>query len=150
MGNKGEDEEQEQEEMTHTWSKSPAPNEDAPWDCCDTNGSEKSRCTGRKRLRGNYFRKVRDVIERVLEKKNTAEAMAADAYLEIVPDASDMFTDKEEKSEPSCPSRQRHNNNHFSWKDERTHFEKSSSRVGPDFQVDVLPAAGSHTSRRDL
>ncbi|KAL7545608.1 hypothetical protein ACHAWF_008952 [Thalassiosira exigua] len=35
---------------------------------------------------------------------------------------------------------------HNAWKDERTHFEKSSSRVGPDFQVSMLPVAGSHSS----
>ncbi|KAL7535320.1 hypothetical protein ACHAXR_010414, partial [Thalassiosira sp. AJA248-18] len=143
--------------------ESPAPREEGPWDCAScghTNESTKSRCTGAagegrcmawrggKRCPKPYFNKVRDVIERVLEKKNEVEAKAAHAYLELVPDASGMFTDqKGRKTEPSPPRNTRKNDNHFSWKDvERTHYEKTSSRVGTEFQVSVLPAAGSHTS----
>ena len=160
MGNRGED----QGDPPQTSSKvNPAsPREEGPWDCAScghTNVSAKSRCTGvigegrcmawrgGKRLPKPYLSKVRDVIERVLEKKSVAEAKAADAYVDLVPDASDMFMDqKDKKREPSPSHSNRQDINHFDWKDERTHFEKSSSRVGPEFQVDVLPAAGSYTS----
>ena len=121
---------------------------------------------------------MRDVIERVLEKKNEAEAMAADAYLEIVPDANDMFIDqtdkkreptpsprkidqkvgkkkpsaprkidrKDKKKEPPPSRKSQLNIDDSVWKDERTHYEKSSSRVGPEFQVSTLPSAGAYAS----
>lgn len=57
-----------------------------------------------------------------------------------------LWKKKEKKSEPPPSQPIRHTVNHFSWKDERTHYEKSASRVGPEFQVDVLPAAGSYAA----
>ena len=135
------------------------------WDCpsCGhANPSTKARCTeivGERRCRAwrggkrlPYFSKVRDVIERILEKKGAAEAKAADAYLELATDASDIFAghQKDKKGVPSPSSSIKllteSKTNDLAWKDERTHFEKSSSRVGPEFQVDVLPDAGSHAS----
>eukprot|EP00571_Detonula_confervacea_P010382 CAMPEP_0172302104 /NCGR_PEP_ID=MMETSP1058-20130122/3859_1 /TAXON_ID=83371 /ORGANISM="Detonula confervacea, Strain CCMP 353" /LENGTH=552 /DNA_ID=CAMNT_0013012461 /DNA_START=38 /DNA_END=1696 /DNA_ORIENTATION=- len=161
MGNKGED--QDDVPQTTSAKDNPATRKEGPWDCATcghTNVSAKSRCTGvvgdtkcmawrgGKRVRKPYFSKVRDVIERVLEKKNEVEAMAADSYIEIIPDANYTFIreQKDKKSEPSPSLQIRQNINHFAWKDERTHYEKSSSRVGPMFQVDVLPAAGSYTA----
>ena len=131
MGNEGE----EQEE----------PIADGP-SCGHINGTAKSRCNGifcegqrKMRLRKPkpYFSKVRDVIERVLEKNNETEAMAADAYTELVGG----------KSLPPSPSRKTLEKIDLcAWKDERTHFSKSSSRVGPEFQVGTLPKAGSCTN----
>lgn len=79
--------------------------------------------------------------------------MAADSYLELIPNGADMFlTDQKDKTggseSPSSPSRgtpRQVHINHFAWKDERTHYEKASSRVGPEYQVDILPVAGSYT-----
>ena len=143
----------------------PAPREEEegnPWictACLHTNISAKYRCNcitgegrcmawrgGKRGVAKPYFRKVRDVIERVLEKKSVAEAKAADAFVELVPEASEMFTDKKEKKYELSPHPDNQKKiNHFAWKDERTHYEKSSSRVGPEFQVAILPAAGSYT-----
>lgn len=98
-------------------------------------------------MKRSHFIKVRDLLERVFEKKNDAESKAADAYLKIVPDAFDMFTEKKDKTSETPPSPSRSRQSicaHSAWKDERIHFEKASSRVGPEFQVDVLPAAGSY------
>ena len=48
--------------------------------------------------------------------------------------------------EPSSPTLRQDMGVHFAWKDvERTHFQKAASRVGQEYQVDILPAAGSHT-----
>ena len=104
---------------------------------------------GRRRL--PYFGRVRDVIERVLEKKNEAEAQAADAFLNLVPDAMDTFAeqgDKKDKRKPAATIKNVKNKevNNLSWKDDRTHYEKASSRVGPEFQVDELPVAGSYST----
>ncbi|KAL9189308.1 hypothetical protein ACHAXT_011798 [Thalassiosira profunda] len=145
---------------------------EGPWECkaCGhTNTAEKSRCTGTvgegkcyawrggKRLRKPYLSRVRDVIERVLERKTDAEATAADAFLELVPNAFEVFVEsKKDKApskrvaeeEPSSPSRDTRSADMYAWKEERTHYEKASSRVGSEYQVDVLPLAGSHTSAK--
>jgi hypothetical protein len=149
MGNEAE----EQEDKPHSPSKenSSPPIADGP--CCGhTSGTAKSRCNGifgegqrcmawrggmRLRKPKPYFCEVRDVIERVLEKNNETEAMAADAYTELVGS----------KSVPSSPSsKTREKIDLCAWKDERTHYKKSSSRVGPEFQADTLPKAGSCTN----
>ncbi len=168
MGHEGE----EHEDTPQSPSKeNPSPPiDDGPWICAScghTNVTAKSRCNGTfgeglrclawrggKRVRKPYFNKVRDVIERILEKNNEAEAIAADAYTELVPHVADLFTEQKDKkgmkgsrSEPSSPSSQtRQKIDLCSWKDERTHYKKSSSRIGSEFQVDTLPEAGSCTN----
>jgi hypothetical protein len=158
MGNEAE----EQEDKPHTPSKenSSPPIADGP-SCGHTNGIARSRRNGivgegqrcmawRVAMRlltpKPYFSKVSDVIERVLEKNNETEAIAADAYTELVGS----------KSLPSSPSRKtREKIDLCAWKDERIHYNKSSSRVGPEFQVSTLPKAGSgrnptnHTDAQD-
>lgn len=116
---------------------------------------------GGRRLRRPYLSKVRDVIERVLERRNDVETEAANAYMELFPDGADIFAEQKEKKKdkedaPSSPSRasrvqqQQNHASHFAWKDEqRTHYEKTASRVGSEFQVGFLPAAGSYTSAKD-
>lgn len=143
-------------------TENPAPpqarksDEEEPWDCTScghTNPSDKLLCTGvvgeercmgwKKGNKESYFNKVRDVIVRIMGRENEVEEKAADAFEELVPDAADMFVDVDES-----PSRHtRHHMQHFAWKDDaRVHFEKASSQVGSEFQVSVLPAAGSYTS----
>lgn len=233
-------EDQEDGSQRSTKESSAASRDEGPWECSScgfSNASVKARCTGKdeeghrcmawrggKRRPKPYFNKIRDVIERVLEKKNEVETKAADKLLEIVPDAHDIFAEQKEKkieaskekkteapkqknteaskeekianlltkteasqekktevsspsrssiavtqeektddeksdkkpqmmTSPSRTTRQNINNDndddhrqHFAWKDERTHYEKSTSRVGSEFQVSVLPAAGSYTS----
>ena len=175
--------------------------DEGPWECSNcghTNPGTNQRCTGKtaiarcmawrggKRLKKQYFSKLRDVIQRVLEKKSEAEEKAATAYLELVPDAPDLFVDKDKmpkaetpkeegkKIEPTSPQKERvktpppeeedqntetdasspskntrksiNSISHSAWKYETTHFEKSCSRVGPEYHVSVLPVAGSYTS----
>ena len=169
MGHEGE--EQEYTPQTSTKKNASPPNEDETWICAScghTNSNAKSRCTGTfgegqrcmtwrggKRLRKPYFSKVRDVIERILEKNNEAEAIAADAYTELVPYVTDLFAEQKEKIDPkgsrsvvpySPSTHTRQKIDLCEWKHERTHYNKSSSRVGPEFQVDSLPKAGSCTN----
>lgn len=168
MGHEGE--EQEFTPQTPTKENTSPPIEDETWICAScghTNGTAKSRCSGTfgegqrcmawrggKRLRKPYFSKVRDVIERILEKNNEAEAIAADAYTELVPYVADIFGEQKDKKDPkdskslpySPSSQTRQKIDLCAWKHERTHYNKSSSRVGPEFQVDSLPKAGSCTN----
>ena len=120
MGNKGEDKDKEDAPQTPTKVNPPSPREEGPsrgnrqivnsWNCAScghTNVNAKSRCAGiigegrcmawRGGKRLPYFSKVRDVVERILEKKSVAEAKAADAYVNLVPDASDIFVDQQDK-----------------------------------------------------
>jgi len=138
------------------------PSSPPAWDCAACgNTNVKSQCAGSvdgvrcmtwrggKRLRKPYFSKVRDVIERVLEKKSVAEAKAADAFVDEVPDAADIFIKKDRKGgkkDPSPSSSPQGTNTLTLWKDNWTHFEKASSRIGSAFQVDALPTAGSYIS----
>ena len=97
-----------------------------------------------------YFRTVRDVLARVLERSNEVETTAADAYTELVPNVADIFTEKdksEQKDKKSSTSSSREIRQKVDlWKDERTHYDKTASRVGPEFHVDTLPKAGSYTT----
>ena len=88
------------------------------------------------------FLNTQDVIARVLKRESKTEATAADAYLELI----------KRRNAQLSPSRSSSRNmtTHFAWKDERTHYEKASSRIGNEYQVHVLPSAGSHmTSTTD-
>jgi len=164
--------------------------DDGPWDCpsCGyTNTTSKARCTNilrdntgdgrqdkcmawREGKRKKYFKKIKDVLQRVLEKKNEAESMAADAFLELIPDGADIFLSNQKRDKgsgdpslsptpdkrytdaynPHSPDRltpRQHHSIHFGWKDEgRMHYEKTESKVGPEYQVDILPTAGSYAT----
>jgi hypothetical protein len=161
-------EEQEDAPRHRSPSKENAFREEGPWtssSCGHTNSTVKSRCNGSfddgqrcmawrdgKRCHKPYFSRVRDVIERVLEKNNEVEAVAAEAFTELVPHVADLFGAKKDEKEmegsagsPSAPSSQiRQKNDLCAWKDERIHYNKSSSRVGTEFQVDTYPKAGSY------
>ena len=105
-----------------------------------------------------YYTKMKHVIGQILKKENEVETKAAEAYETVVSDAMELFgasTSDDEEDDgvnnhyevPMSPTarmtRQRFSD--IAWKENRTHYEKSSSRVGVEYQVDVLPAVGSHT-----
>ncbi|KAK1732349.1 hypothetical protein QTG54_016979 [Skeletonema marinoi] len=105
-----------------------------------------------------YYTKMKHVIGQILKKENEAETKAAEAYETVVSDAMELFgasTSDDEEDDgvnnhyevPMSPTarmtRQRFSD--IAWKENRTHYEKSSSRVGVEYQVDVLPVVGSHT-----
>eukprot|EP01082_Thalassiosira_pseudonana_P013581 g12456.t1.1.5e17418b g12456 g12456.t1 contig6:1958093-1959605(+) len=130
------------------------------WDCtCGyTNPGSRTRCKscqgwkGGKRLPKAYYNRIRDVIERVLEKRNEAEAKAAEAFLSAVPDyVAEQFLPqpKQEKALVARPRRTRQRSADVDWKHERTHYPKATSRVGQEYQVDVLPDAGSYLAAVD-
>jgi hypothetical protein len=153
--------------LTEKNNSAPQPSEGEFWECTNcglSNDAEKQRCIGLvsddkrcmawrggKRLHKLYLSKVRDVIERILERKTEEEAAAADAYTLLVPDVSDLFVEqKKEKKKlaeaPVSPSSQtRHRVDLSTWKDDRVHYSIASSRIGSEFQVDTLPTAGSYS-----
>lgn len=118
-----------------------------------------------------YYTKMRQVIGQILKKESDVETKAAKAYEAVIADAMELFgesttTDNhgEEEEEGSDegsvnPTTSNHNEapmsptarmtrqrfSDIAWKENRTHYEKSSSRVGVEYQVDVLPVVGSHT-----
>ena len=107
---------------------------------------------------------MRQVITHVLKKDTGAERKAAEAYVKVITNARELFggsssstsstnsnnNDEEEDnvennvamSPTTRMTRQRFSD--IAWKENRTHYEKSASRVGREYQVDVLPAVGSH------
>jgi len=123
------------------------------WNCtgCDQSnaGREKiDQCTewrGGTRIMKPYLSNVRDVIERVLKSSDGAEAKAAEAYTKVVPDIQDQFDSK--KNEPVQPESEHIEQDHveLDWKNKRTHYPKASSRVGDEYQVAELPAAGTYS-----
>ena len=129
-------------------------------------------------LAGKYARKkqyterIRDVIDRVLERRNSLENRAADAYMGEV---GDLVNKTRRQSAPrAASSRPRRGNSRtleneesrggsgcvgsggdeemngeddhhvaLSWKfNDRRHFPKISSRVGEKYQVSHIPTAG--------
>lgn len=146
-------------------NSAPQPSEQELWECTNcglSNDAEKQQCIGLvsddkhcmawrggKRLNKLYLSKVRDVIERILERKTVEEAAAADAFTLLVPDVSDLFIEQrkdkmklaEAPVSPSSHTRQRVDL--CTWKDDRVHYSIASSRIGSEFQVDTLPTAGS-------
>ncbi len=51
--------------------------------------------------------------------------------------------------QPPSPRLTRQRFSDIAWKENRTHYEKSSSRVGVEYQVDVLPVAGSYQHKSE-
>lgn len=127
------------------------------WKCntCGIQIVDKARCKkcmgwkGGRKLQKAYLSRVRDVIERVLDSKEEAEAKAAEAYVQLVPDIREQLQSKKKDLSAASDSvitqseHQEHVN--LDWKHERTHYPKATSRVGEEFQVSELPKAGSHT-----
>ena len=101
------------------------------------------------------------------------ERKAAEAYEDVVNNAIELFggsisdTDHNNNNDDDDTSTSNNNNHHhhqdipmsptaqrmtrqrfsdIAWKENRTHYEKSSSRVGSEYQVDVLPVVGSYRS----
>mmetsp|Transcript_21193 Transcript_21193/g.33296 ORF Transcript_21193/g.33296 Transcript_21193/m.33296 type:complete len:669 (-) Transcript_21193:52-2058(-) len=122
-----------------------------------------------------YYTKMRQVIEQILKKETAVETKAAEAYEAVILNAVELFgesttnntddtnNEKEEEGSIEGNANPTNNNNNnevpmspttrmtrqrfsdIAWKENRTHYEKSSSRVGLQYQVDVLPVVGSHT-----
>lgn len=107
-----------------------------------------------------YYDKIKDLIDRVLEKRNDIEAKIADSFLEISDiqagqkDAASIPTRSRRESEADivapivpAPPQERPSLNSamidLSWKDGGTVYPKSSSRIGEQYQVSNIPAAGA-------
>jgi hypothetical protein len=113
--------------------------------------------------RKDYFLRIKDAVNRINKRLNPAEASAADQYRRAVsktdnktfrPDFAPTFTRPKRKratspkpislAVPPAPKLD------LSWKEGRTHFTKRSCRVGEDYQVSTIPAAGTHESIDNL
>jgi hypothetical protein len=108
---------------------------------------------GRKK---KFHDKIKDVVDRVLEKQNEGESKVADAFLAENQD----YYFKKETSAPSSgrprrvaneasirstsrrPSVLNHNKLDLSWKDGGSIYPKGSSRVGDKYQVTHIPEVG--------
>lgn len=66
------------------------------------------------------------------------------AYPEFLNNIFDQFKVRRVVSPHQHDTRKKHVN--VDWKNERRHFMKASSRVGQEYQVDVLPPAGSYVA----
>jgi hypothetical protein len=107
-----------------------------------------------------YYTKIRHVLEYILQTKETEmDIKAADAYIGVISNAMELFGESSTNNNndndddihnhhhsiPMSPNgrmtRQRFSD--IAWKENRTHYEKNSSRVGVEYQVDSLPVVGS-------
>jgi len=123
-----------------------------------------------------YTERIKDVIDRVLERRNSLESRAADAYMDEV---GDLVNKTRRQTAPRAASRRRgktlenevsnsgvgsgvgdgvgeemdEDDHHvtLSWKfNDRCHFPKISSRVGEKYQVSHFPLAGSKSSSTEI
>jgi len=142
-------------------NNAPPPHPPSPHSSSPTNKPLKQRSATTTNNNQQYYIKIRHVITRILRKENDIETKAADAYLNEVSDALDFFAEEDDNdsvvdddgddgngivssSPPHSPRMTRQRFTDIAWKENRTHYEKSSSRVGVEYQVDVLPVAGSY------
>ena len=98
----------------------------------------------------DFYTRIRDVTDRILEKRNQVETKIAQDYLDEM-----MLLDEDSEYEvmPQPPRRilspRRVSRLDLSWKEAGSTFPRSSSRVGYEFQAVDLPLAGSFDSSQD-
>jgi hypothetical protein len=92
----------------------------------------------------DFYIRIRDVIDRVLEKRNEVETKIANAYLDEI-----MLLDEDSEYEAAVqPPKRILSPRHatrldLSWKEGGSTFPRSCSRVGSEYQAVDLPLAGS-------
>ena len=99
----------------------------------------------------DYYNRIRDVIDRILEKRNEDEKRVAAAYLEEMMVLDDEEEDYEvvprstrRRNLPRrMPSERRAGRVDLSWKEGGSTFPKACSRVGSEYQAVNLPPAGT-------
>ena len=85
-----------------------------------------------------------DILSKILnEETDKSETKAAEAFLKLVPNAADLLGKGSVQSSTATSKRQR-SDSHSSWKYDTTHFKHKESQVGDNYQVDILPTAGSY------
>lgn len=92
----------------------------------------------------DYYTRIRDVIDRVLQRRNNKESEIADAYQE---EMAALESDAGVKAAPSPPPtrrlrpvRQAATRIDLSWKEGGSAFPRTSSRVGPEYQAVDIPS----------
>ncbi len=96
----------------------------------------------------DYYTRIRDVIDRVLQRRNDAETKIADAYQdEMNAHASDEFVGETNATSESSPPARRlrpvrnATRIDLSWKEGGSAFPRTSSRVGEEYQAVDLPSS---------
>lgn len=86
---------------------------------------------------------LQDILSKVLnEEASNSENKAAEAFLKLVPDAADLLGKGGFQS--STTAKRQRSDSHSAWKYDTTHFKHKESQVGDNYQVDILPTAGSY------
>lgn len=91
------------------------------------------------------LRSPQDILSKILnEEANNLETKAAEAFLKLVPDAADLLGKGGVQSSTATTVKRQRSDSHSAWKYDTTHFKHKESQVGPNYQVDILPTAGSY------
>jgi hypothetical protein len=88
----------------------------------------------------DYYTRIKDVIERINQRSNDFEAALADQYRRAISKPNYRTRLNPPRRSTLIPRASRLD---LSWKDSRKNYPKKSSMIGADYQVAVLPAAGS-------
>lgn len=90
----------------------------------------------------DYYKRIKDVIERINKRSNDFEASLADRYRRAI-----SKPNYRTRLNPVRRSALIHKSSKLdlSWKDGRKNYPKKSSMIGKDYQVSTLPVAGSLT-----
>lgn len=95
----------------------------------------------------DYYTRIRDVIDRVLQRRNDVETGIADAYQEEMTALESDAGVKVPPSPPTPPTRRLRPVRHatrivdLSWKEGGSAFPRTSSRVGPEYQAVDIPSS---------
>lgn len=104
-----------------------------------------------------YYDRIRGVIDRLLERRNTVESAIAKAHL--VPLESLVAKNKGSISSVPRPRRRADANSKressgtsmidLSWKNGGREYPKRASNLGPDYQVASIPLAGTYKDQKE-
>jgi hypothetical protein len=98
------------------------------------------------------------VIDRLLERRNAAESAIAEAHL--IPMENLVGKNKVQipsiarprrRADPKKPKRESSGSNmiDLSWKNGGREYPKRASNVGPEYQVDSIPLAGTYHGQKE-
>ena len=103
----------------------------------------------------DYYDKIKQVIDRVRERRNPNETNAANAYEKAIQDMEER-DGCSKKNERTYPLRRTTNIDtgetslDVQWKEERVLYPKASSRLGDEYQVGPLPTASSRNMTSNM
>lgn len=97
------------------------------------------------------YGRIEDVINRMLERRNNSESRLADVFLDAMKVANrpKNLLPVSPRVRKGAAKRQSSTKIDLSWKEGGRNFPQRSSKVGTQYQVKVIPSAGSYIEKEN-